>query len=379
MEILFNLACTQPSSSGKRHGGGKYGEIVFYRIVEKGFHVVAYYDSSKWFSPKIHQFISVHGIKLLDKQKDGTINEVLQKHGIKRMFSPIMNDEILNIDKSINVIGTIHGLRPLELTYDSMMFRYRSCSFREKIVFLLKKYFPILGYKHAYTLYKNACLKENIRFVMVSNHSINTLLAYLPQFKDKEIKAFYSPSTLSNEISSTKYTDKYYLMVSANRWEKNNLRAIIAFDRLLSNGFLKDTKVRITGVKSAAAYRYTLQNPEAFDFMGYVSDEELEQLYHDAYAFVYPSLNEGFGYPPMEAMHYGVPCIVSPFTSIPEICQGAAIYTNPYSIEEIMGRILIMEKADVHEKYAQLSIQQEQLIRERQNQDLDKVVEFIYE
>lgn len=44
-KILFDLVNTQPSISGKRHGGGIYGEIVFRKLVEKGADLVAYYDS----------------------------------------------------------------------------------------------------------------------------------------------------------------------------------------------------------------------------------------------------------------------------------------------------------------------------------------------
>ena len=248
----------------------------------------------------------------------------------------------------------------------------------EKMVFIIKKYFPGFGYKHAYSIYKKALKNEHFRFAMVSNHSRHALLAYMPQFKSQDIQAYYSPSTSKGNITSCLYKEKYYLMVSANRWEKNCLRSIIAFDRLFSNGFLDNVKVRITGAKSQTIYKYKLRNPSRFEFMGYVSDDELEQLYHDAYAFIYPSLNEGFGYPPMEAMRYGVPCIVSPFTSIPEICQGAAIYTNPYSIEEIMNRILMMENQEIHDKYSRLSIEQEKKIRARQEKDLDGIIDFIY-
>ena len=378
-ELLFNLACTQPGLSGKRHGGGKYGEIVFRRILERELPVVAYHDSSRWFNPVMQQLIEENGIKLLDRVKNGTLNEALKKFGIKRVYSPIVNDEVLDIASEFDVVATIHGLRPLELSYDSMMLRYNSCSLREKLIFVLKKYCRSLGYKHACEFYQKAYAKKNLRFAMVSNHSVSTLLAYLPQFKDKGIKAFYSPSTSTNNVLLRKYTDKYYLMVSANRWEKNCLRGIMAFDRLFANGFLSDTKVRITGVTSVSAYKYSLQRSDRFEFMGYVDDDELEQLYHDAYGFVYPSLNEGFGYPPMEAMHHGVPCIVSPFTSIPEICQGAALYANPYSVEELMGRILILDQPRMHDKYSMLATKQEQQIRIKQNQDLDGFVGFIYE
>lgn len=378
MKLLFNLACTQPSLSGKRHGGGIYGEIVFRHIVERKLSVTAYYDSSKWFNPEMLQLIKNNQIKLLDKQKEGSLQKVVSRYSFDTLYSPIVSDNMFEI-QDIDVVGTIHGLRPMELTYDRMMWKYKSTSLKEKIIFLIKYLFPKFGYKHAYEFYNKAYSKKNFRFVMVSNHSIFTLLAYCPQFKNRTLKVFYSPSTSSKlKLQNRKFTDKYYLFVSANRWEKNCLRGIIAFDRLFSYGFLKDTKVRVTGVHSMAAFNYKLQNPDKFEFMGYVDDMCLEQLYHDAYGFIYPSLNEGFGYPPIEAMHYGVPCIVSPFTSISEICQGAVLYANPYSIEEIMGRILMIDDKKNHEQYVSLAKAQEDKIRKKQEQDLDGLVDFIY-
>lgn len=378
MKLLFNLACTQPSLSGKRHGGGIYGEIVFRHIVERKLSVTAYYDSSKWFNPEMLQLIKNNQIKLLDKQKEGSLQKVVSRYSFDTLYSPIVSDNMFEI-QDIDVVGTIHGLRPMELTYDRMMWKYKSTSLKEKIIFLIKYLFPKFGYKHAYEFYNKAYSKKNFRFVMVSNHSIFTLLAYCPQFKNRTLKVFYSPSTSSKlKLQNRKFADKYYLFVSANRWEKNCLRGIIAFDRLFSYGFLKDTKVRVTGVHSMAAFNYKLQNPDKFEFMGYVDDMCLEQLYHDAYGFIYPSLNEGFGYPPIEAMHYGVPCIVSPFTSISEICQGAVLYANPYSIEEIMGRILMIDDKKNHEQYVSLAKAQEDKIRKKQEQDLDGLVDFIY-
>lgn len=89
--------------------------------------------------------------------------------------------------------------------------------------------------------------------------------------------------------------------MSGNRWEKNNLRAVMAFDRLVTDGRLpQDVKMIVTGIRDNI-FKYRVKNPDRFVFLGYVDDDVLEQLYTDAYLFVYPSLNEGFGYPPIEA------------------------------------------------------------------------------
>ena len=103
-----------------------------------------------------------------------------------------------------------------------------------------------------------------------------------------------------------------------------------------------------------------------------------EQLYHDAYCLIYPSLNEGFGYPPLEAMHYGVPVLASAFASITEICEGASIYFNPFSIEEIAARILYICNMDVHREYAKRGVNQFNKVATKQKVDLDALIDYLY-
>ena len=75
-------------------------------------------------------------------------------------------------------------------------------------------------------------------------------------------------------------------------------------------------------------------------FTGKINDDELKYLYKNAKLFVYVSFYEGFGLPPLEAMRYGVPCVVSNTTSIPEVVGDGAIYVNPKNIDEISNCII---------------------------------------
>lgn len=379
MKFLFNLERTQPSGSSRRHGGGKYGEVIFRRIVERKLEVSAFYNSSKWFNPEIKEFICKHGVPLYDSQ-DLPLEQTIVRNGFTRLYLPLEVYDGANHLTCCEVYGTIHGLRALELHYDNYMRFYNTATTREKIVFLIKRFLPCIGYRHARKYFLSALSNPKFHFVMVSNHSANVMRAYFPQeTKNMEIPVYYSPSTSSMKELRTRYSERYFLMVSGNRWEKNVLRGIMAFDRLFSAGYLKDAIVKITGVSSANAYRYKIQNPERFQFLGYVDDVDLEQLYHDAYALVYPSLNEGFGYPPLEAMRYGVPVLASAHTSISEICEGAVLYFNPFSVEEIMARILSIENKVVHDYYVEIVHKQYEKITAIQKCDLDKVIDYLFQ
>jgi glycosyltransferase involved in cell wall biosynthesis len=75
-------------------------------------------------------------------------------------------------------------------------------------------------------------------------------------------------------------------------------------------------------------------------FAGYVPDSHLAYLYSHASVFVFPSLNEGFGYPPLEAMQCGTPSVVSKAGSLPEILADAALYVDrPLDTDEWIERI----------------------------------------
>ena len=112
--------------------------------------------------------------------------------------------------------------------------------------------------------------------------------------------------------------------------------------------------------------------------MGFVDDDELEQLNHDAYCLIYPSLNEGFGYPPLEAMRYGTPVVASPVTSISEVCGESVIYFNPFSIEELKSRLLMITDFNIHKQYSEKGYRRYLAIHEKQERDLDLLIDYLY-
>ena len=77
-------------------------------------------------------------------------------------------------------------------------------------------------------------------------------------------------------------------------------------------------------------------------FLGPVSPDELRVLYQNAEALVYPSLYEGFGLPPLEAMAAGIPVIAMPFSSVPEAAGDAAIFSDglaPHDLARVMEQV----------------------------------------
>ena len=81
---------------------------------------------------------------------------------------------------------------------------------------------------------------------------------------------------------------------------------------------------------------------EALIMAGYVTDGELRALYENATCFVFPSFYEGFGLPPLEAMHCGCLVIVSDRASLPEVCGNAAVYCDPDDPEDMARQLRLV-------------------------------------
>jgi glycosyltransferase involved in cell wall biosynthesis len=129
---------------------------------------------------------------------------------------------------------------------------------------------------------------------------------------------------------------KYILAVSSHNPNKNFHRLVDAFHRLSKDG----TQLVIAGGYDDRIYRNGLKLPAGVRQLGYVTDAELKALYEGAVCFVFPSLYEGFGLPPLEAMTTGCPIVVSRTTALAEIFDGAAIFCNPYHPQDIAAAIL---------------------------------------
>jgi glycosyltransferase involved in cell wall biosynthesis len=129
----------------------------------------------------------------------------------------------------------------------------------------------------------------------------------------------------------------YLLYIGDMRPYKNLERSIEAFARLN----LTDLSFVIGGSKDHHFYPGLEKKVDSLllkdktIFLGYVPEEDLPHLYSEAAAFVFPSLYEGFGLPPLEAMACGCPIVTSRAGSLPEVCGDAVRYVDPYDVESI--------------------------------------------
>jgi len=133
---------------------------------------------------------------------------------------------------------------------------------------------------------------------------------------------------------------------------KNVVRIIEAFSalktELAKEGRLEDLKLIIIGdevSKHPDLRRAVIKSGVQYDvrFLGFVPIEVLRIFYDTAKLFIFPSLYEGFGLPPLEAMAHGTPVVASNTSSLPEVVGKAAVLVNPENVFEIsraMFRVL---------------------------------------
>ncbi len=140
---------------------------------------------------------------------------------------------------------------------------------------------------------------------------------------------------------STK-TENYLLYLGTLQPRKNLVRLVEAFAALSD----KSVKLMVVGMINEGRGGWLHEDiftkvkglglDKRVVFTGYVPDDQVPQLMAKAKAYVLPSLYEGFGIPPIEAMATGVPVVVSRVASLPEVCGQAAIYIeDPYDISSI--------------------------------------------
>ena len=138
-------------------------------------------------------------------------------------------------------------------------------------------------------------------------------------------------------------SSKYVLSLCSVEPRKNIVRLLNAWKQI--EGRYKDIWLVIAGAEgSELVFDKVLhgQIPPRVHFTSHVPEEYLAALYAGAIVYVYVSLYEGFGLPPLEAMAAGCPAIVSKTTALPEVCKDAAFYVDPCDVEAIAKAMSVL-------------------------------------
>ena len=204
-------------------------------------------------------------------------------------------------------------------------------------------------------------LKQADRIITVSEYSKNEIIKYVGCLEDKI-------TVIPNAVDHSNYyvkrdrgiieklgipnNHKVILYVGSEQPRKNIPFILEAINQLKTK--LPDIKFVKIGTPQSPGAREELLKlidnlgiQNEVKFVGFVSESDITKYYNAADLFVFPSLYEGFGLPPLEAMACGTPVITSTLTSLPEVVGDSAITVDPYDVKaltEAMYNLLTDEK-----------------------------------
>jgi glycosyltransferase involved in cell wall biosynthesis len=215
------------------------------------------------------------------------------------------------------------------------------------------QYLPTRG-AYAYArLFLWSATRQADRVITVSEASKRDILDYF-HIPPEKIEVIYNgiderfltppPEEEVVRVRERYQLDAPFLLYAGNiKPHKNLERLVQAFGLLRRDGF-DDLRLLLIGdeISKYAPLRHAVHQHRLHKhvrFFGFVSDQTLAALYRLASVFVFPSLYEGFGLPPLEAMASGTPVVTSNVSSLPEVVGDAALLVDPYDPEAIAGGI----------------------------------------
>jgi glycosyltransferase involved in cell wall biosynthesis len=244
-----------------------------------------------------------------------------------------------------DLIHVPHYVRPLVCGIPSVV------TIHDCIHLLFPQYLPNrFAYRYARLVMGRALRRSSLVFT-VSEASRNDILRFypmtppdrvevVPNALDAELLEHPGEDEMERVVERYQIHGRFVLYVGNIKPHKNLERLIGAFAVAKAKQGLSDLKLIIIGDEATRypALRRTIENAgvrQDVRFLGFVPDRTLSALYRLASVFAFPSLYEGFGLPPLEAMACGTPVVTSRLSSLPEVVGDAAVLVDPYSVEDI--------------------------------------------
>ena len=226
--------------------------------------------------------------------------------------------------------------------------------------FIYEKYGKGLS-KRVHLTQKNHALRNADAIICVSENTKEDLISYSPWIDESIVRV------INNGVSNDFYVEENsgnhhvdiptpYILFVGGRHQHKNFDAVISLMKKETVVSLDLSLVTVGGGVLTQQHELLLSSIIArrkYKHISSVSNSVLRKLYNEAYCFIYPSLYEGFGIPPLEAMACGCPVICSDSSSIPEVVGDAGLLFNPHKIEEAEEYISKLK----NENYRNLVIQ----------------------
>lgn len=253
-------------------------------------------------------------------------NRFLRRHGIKHCFEPVYCKPWFN--GGIDYTCVIHDLQALHYP----------------------EYHPLHEIVYSRLCWKMDALNAS-NIVAISNWVKEDVAK---KYHRQDIHVIYNPVMVNEEqvIPFTKMKTRYgieerqFFYTIGQLIPHKNIGTLLKVMKMIRETNLPlPQKLLITGIYGNAAEKLKkdiehLDLDENVIFTGFISNEERNTLYQNCHTFLFPSIFEGFGMPPVEAMMFGANVVTTRCASIPEVTQDKAVYVqDPYDAEEWIQKI----------------------------------------
>ena len=282
------------------------------------------------------------------------LGKIIKKLGLDVCFEPYYCKPFFGVHK-IKFITTIHDLQALH---------YPQYFSKFKVLWMKKSW-------------KNA-VKTSKKIVAISKYVKNDIIENY-KIDSEKVQVIYNPILIKNnelesaEVIEQKYgvkRERFYFTVSSLLPHKNITTLIKVFSKIKTANIALPCKLIISGIGGKSKEELVLQiEREGLQsniiLTSFIDNAERNALYKYCKAFLFPSVFEGFGMPPIEAMYFGVPVITTRKACLEEVTQGKANYVNdPFDVDEwidIMKEckagqcdLSIYDKTKIAEQYLKL-------------------------
>jgi GT2 family glycosyltransferase/glycosyltransferase involved in cell wall biosynthesis len=402
--VLVDLLFCQPGF----HGGGEYGKAVFRALVASAaargdLQLWAALDPALFIDGWVWETCRKHGITIVAVKSFDAITALVNTGRFTSFFAPAIvvytgyeyqrrvGSDLGFRTGGTRVVGTLLDVRDLEMAEDHERIaearRAVGCAperLLSKAEWESESQRQATHARELALMYRRILAHRSLDAVVtISTYAATSIRERVGV--QRPIEVLFPPR--KNRPDAERFAipgiepgrDEFALLINAGRIEKNASSAVTAFDRLcLDRKFasehprLKLVLVGINGVEDLGLPR--LANPDRFIALPHLPPEQLEYLYREARFLLYPSFNEGFGYPPLEAMDYGTPSVIADNTSVPEVCGTAAVPCDPFDLESIVGAIRTILTAPP--AAAELRTQRA-AVSARQDADVARLIEII--
>ncbi|MCX8082788.1 MAG: glycosyltransferase family 4 protein [bacterium] len=313
----------------------KQNYYLFFDIASRGYKekynkIKSYIPDQENFQARIYRFHSYIGRKYLPVELFTGKVDILHSYD---------HSQVLSTTFKAKKIVTVHDIIPL------------LPEFNEKLNLLMPE-----ECKRGRKFLKEVIRKSD-RIITVSNAAKDDIVKYLSVNPSKisvthlgKDEIFYPREINKGILNKYKILKRFILTSPVYPSRKNFARILLSFEKIRKNNncqLVSFGKVKKYGEWYAIFNRLPDSIREDIIFLGYIPHTELPYLYSSAEFFIYPSLYEGFGLPPLEAMSCGCPVITSNTSSLPEVVGDAGIFIDPYNVDEMaenMERLLTDEK-----------------------------------